>query len=112
MKKIIVILLVAVVGFLAFTYFTSLSEEEKMVKALEKEFDQALSSFLRAQRTIAATGLDTTSDIDDAIVKIKKVKKELSTLKGSLQEDSAKERAEKLEQRIKEFERKNDIEEY
>jgi len=112
MKKIIVILLVAVVGFLAFTYFTSLSEEEKMVKALEKEFDQALSSFLRAGRTIAATGLDTTSDIDDAIVKIKKVKKELSTLKGSLQEDSAKERAEKLEQRIKEFERKNDIEEY
>jgi hypothetical protein len=36
----------------------------------------------------------------------------LSALKGGLQEDSAKERTEKLEKRIKEFERKNDIEEY
>jgi hypothetical protein len=112
MKKVIAFLLVVAVGFLAYTYFTSLSEEEKMVKALEKEFDQAVGSFLRAERTMAGTGMDTTSDIDDAVVKIKKVKKELSTLKGSLQEDSAKERAEKLEKRIKEFERKNDIEEY
>jgi hypothetical protein len=112
MKKIIAFLLVVVVGFLVYTYFTSLSEEEKMVKALEKEFDQAVGDFLRAGRTMAGTGMDTTSDIDDAVVKIKKVKKELSALKGGLQEDSAKERTEKLEKRIKEFERKNDIEEY
>ncbi len=112
MKKIIAFLLVVVVGFLAYTYFTSLSEEEKMVKALEKEFDQAVGNFLRAVRTMAGIGMDTTSDIDDAVVKIKKVKKELSALKGSLQEDSAKARAKKLEERIKEFERKNDIEEY
>ena len=112
MKKIIAFLLVAVIGFLVFTYFTSLSEEEKMVKALEKEFDQAVGNFLHAVRTMAGIGMDTTSDIDDAVVKIKKVKKELNTLKGSLKEDSAKERAEKLEERIKEFERKNDIEQY
>lgn len=112
MRAIIAILLVVAIGFLAYTYFTSLSEEEKMVKALEKEFDQAMGDFLRAIRTMSGTGMDTTSDVDDAVVKIKKVKKELTTLKGSLKEDAAKERAKKLEARIKEFERKNDIEEY
>ena len=112
MKKVIAFLVVVAVGFLAYTYFTSLSEEEKMVKGLEQEFDQAVGSFLRAQRTMAGTGMDTTSDIDDAVVKIKKVKTELSALKSGLLEDSAKERAAKLEERIKEFERKNDIEEY
>jgi hypothetical protein len=112
MKKVIAFLVVIAVGFLAYTYFTSLSEEEKMVKALEQEFDQAVGSFLRAHRTMAGTGMDTTSDIDDAVVKIKKVKKELRALKGSLQENPAAERATKLEERIKEFERKNDIEEY
>jgi hypothetical protein len=112
MRAIIVILLVIVLGFLAYTYLTSLSEEEKEVKALEKEFDQAVGDFLRAIRTMSGTGMDTTSDVDDAVVKIKKVKKELKSLQTRLQEDSAKERAAKLEEKIREFERKNDIEEY
>ena len=112
MKKIIVILLVVVVGFFAYTYFTSLSDEEQKVKALEKEFDLAVGDFLRAIRTMSGTGMDTTSDVDDAVVKIKKVKKELKALKSSLQESSAQERAAKLDAKIKEFERKNDIEEY
>jgi len=112
MRAIIAILLVVVLGFLAYTYFTSLSEEEKMVKALEKEFDLAVGNFLRAGRTMAGTGLDTTSDVDDAVIKIKKVKKELKALKTRLEEDSAQKKAEKLEAKIKDFERKNDIEEY
>jgi uncharacterized membrane protein YukC len=112
MRAIIAILLVVVLGFLAYTYFTSQSEEEKMVKALEKEFDQAVGNFLRAERTMAGTGLDTTSDVDDAVVKIKKVKEELKALQGRLQENSAQERAKKLAGKIEEFERKNEIEEY
>jgi len=112
MRAIIAILLVVIVGFLAYTYFTSLSEEEQKVKSLEKEFNLAVGDFLRAIRTMSDTGLDTTSDVDGAVVKIKKVKKELSALKISLKESSAQERAGKLDAKIKEFERKNDIEEY
>lgn len=112
MRAIIVILLVVILGFLAYTYFTSATEEEKSVKALEKEFDSAVGDFLRAVRTMSGTGLDTTSDVDDAVIKIKKVKKELIALKARLEEDSAQGRAEKLETKIKEFESKNDIEEY
>jgi hypothetical protein len=112
MKKIIAFLLVVVVGFLAYTYFTSLSEEEKMVKALEKEFDQAVGNFLRAGRTMAGTGMDTTSDVDDAVRKIKKSEKELQELVTRLTEEPAKKKAEKLEGKIKEFVKKNDIELY
>jgi hypothetical protein len=112
MRATIAFLLVVVLGFLAYTYFTSVSEEEKRVKALEKEFDTAVGDFLRAVRTMAGTGLDTTSDVDDAVIKIKNVKKELKALKARLEEDSSQERAENLEAKIKEFERKNDIEEY
>jgi hypothetical protein len=112
MRGAIAVLIIIVLGFLAYTYFTSASEEEKSVKALEKEFDVAVGDFLRALRTMSGTGLDTTSDIDDAVVKIKKVKKELKSLKSGLQESSAQELAEKLDAKIREFERKNDIEEY
>jgi hypothetical protein len=112
MRAFIVILLVVIVGFLAYTYFTSATEEEQKVKALEKEFDSAVGDFLRAIRTMSGTGMDTTSDVDDAVVKIKKVKKELMTLKNNLQESGAQERAAKLDAKIKEFERKNDIEQY
>ncbi|MGM0466710.1 MAG: hypothetical protein ACQERH_09805, partial [Acidobacteriota bacterium] len=99
-------------GFFAYSYFTSLSQEEKSVKALDREFDQAVGDFLRAVRTTAGTGLDTTSDVDDAVRKIKKVKSELRALMGTLKEDSAREMGQKLKERIEEFERKNDIEEY
>ncbi len=112
MRAIIAILLVIVVVFLVYTYLTSQSEEEKMVKALEKEFDQAVGDFFRAGRTMAGTGLDTTSDVDDAVNKIKKVKKELDALAGRLEEESARKKAGALKTKIEEFERKNDIEEY
>lgn len=112
MRGVVAVLIIIVLGFLAYTYFTSVSEEEKTVKALEKEFDEAVGNFLRAIRTMSETGMDTTSDVDEAVVKIKNVKKELKALKSSLQESRAQERAEKLDAKIKEFERKNDIEEY
>ena len=112
MRAIIVILLVVVLGFLAYTYLTSLSEEEKTVKTLAQEFDGAVSRFLRAGRTMAGTGLDTTADIDDAVRRIKKVKRELRILMDSLKDDAALKKAEKLAERIEDFERKNDIEEY
>lgn len=113
MRAVIVILILVVIGFLAYTYLLApRSEEEKMVKALEDEFDTAVGNFLRAGRTMAGTGLDTTSDIHDAVKTIKKVERELKDLKNQLTEESAQNKAEKLEVRIKEFVKKNEIEEF
>jgi hypothetical protein len=113
MRAAVIIIILAVLAFLAYTFVLSpQSEEEKMVRALEDEFDTAVGNFLRAGRTMAGTGLDTTSDVDDAVKTIKKVERELKDLKGQLTEQSAQKKAEKLEANIKEFVRKNEIEEY
>jgi uncharacterized protein YicC (UPF0701 family) len=112
MRAIVIILILAVIGFLAYTAFFSLTEEEKMVKALEDEFDDAVGNFLRAGRTMAGTGLDTTSDVDDAVRKIKKTEKELQELIPRLTEEPAKKKAEKLQEKIKVFSQKNDIDFY
>lgn len=112
MRAIIIILILAVAGFLAYTTFFSLTEEEKMVKTLENDFDEAVGNFLRAGRTMAGTGLDTTSDVDDAVRRIKKAERGLRELMTRLTEESAKKRAEKLAAEIREFSQKNDIELY
>jgi pyridoxal biosynthesis lyase PdxS len=112
MRAVVIILILAIVGFLVYTQFFSLTEEEKMVKAVENEFDEAVGNFLRAGRTMAGTGLDTTSDVDDAVRKIRKADKELQELMTRLTEESAKKRAEKLKNKIKTFTTKNDIDLY
>jgi LPS O-antigen subunit length determinant protein (WzzB/FepE family) len=113
MRAVIIIIILAVIAFLAYTFVLSpQSEEEKMVRALEDEFDTAVGNFLRSGRTMAGTGLDTTSDIQDAVRTIKKVERELKDLKNQLTEESAQKKAEKLEEKIKEFVKKNEIEEY
>ena len=112
MRAIIIILIIAIVGFLVYTTFISLTEEEKMVKTLENDFDKAVGIFLRAGRTMAGTGLDATSDVDDAVRKIKKTQKELQDLVSCLTQDPAKKKAEKLEGKIREFSKKNDIDLY
>jgi len=112
MRAIIVILILAIIGFLAYSIFFSLTEEEKMVKGLEDNFDEAVGNFLRAGRTMAGTGLDTTSDVDDAVRMIKKTEEELQELMSRLTEESAKKKAKKLEEKIREFSKKNDIDLY
>jgi len=112
MRAIIFILILAILGFLAYTIFFSLTEEEKMVKALEGDFDKAVGNFLRAGRTMAGTGLDTTSDVDDAVRTIKKTEKDLQELMSRLTEESAKKKANELEDKIREFSKKNDIDLY
>jgi LPS O-antigen subunit length determinant protein (WzzB/FepE family) len=113
MRAVIIIIILAAIAFLAYTFILSpQSEEEKMVRALEDEFDTAVGNFLRAGRTMAGTGLDTTSNVDDAVRAIKKLERELKDLKNQLTEESAQKKAEKLEEKIKEFVKKNEIEEY
>lgn len=113
MRALVIIIILAVIVFLVYTYVLSpQSEEEKMVRTLEDEFDTAVGNFLRAGRTMSGTGLDTTSEVEDAVRRIKKVEKELKELKNRLREESAQEKAEKLEAKIKEFVSKNEIEEF
>ena len=107
MKALIWIVILALLGFAAYYYFFSFTEEEKAVKALEKEFKIAVGNFIRAGRMTATTGMGT--DIEGAIRKVKKARKDLAELKPTLLEEAAIERAEKLEAEIENFYKSNDL---
>ncbi|MFQ6110336.1 MAG: hypothetical protein ACE5L7_12370 [Candidatus Aminicenantales bacterium] len=110
MKALIWILILALIGFAVYTLFLKpLSEEESLIKQLEKEYDTAVGQFVRAARTTAEIGMATVEDADDAIRAVKKVRKKLEELKKRLNEESAIQRARKLEAKIKEFYSKNDL---
>jgi len=110
MKGIIIILILALVGFFAYTYFfPSLSEEEQAVKDLTDRFNQSSRQFVGAGRLSGATGLSTVSDTEAAVERIKKIKQELTKLSRGLTEENAQERAKKLKIRIDEFYQKNEL---
>lgn len=111
MKKLMWILAFAIIGYFLYTHFiTPLSEEAKEVKQLEKRFNKASENYVRAVRTTGEIATVALPSAEDAIRDIKKVKTELDELKKRLKEENAVERADRLEAKIKEFHRKNDLE--
>lgn len=110
MKVLIWIIILVVIGYFAYNQFNQpLSDQEQAVKDLEGRFNTASRAFVGAVRMAGETGLDTTSDAEMAINKIKKIRTELSQLKPTLSEEGAIDRSDKLETRITEFYKKNDL---
>jgi pyridoxal biosynthesis lyase PdxS len=110
MKALIIILILAVVGYFAYTnLYTPMSDEEKAVKNLKAEFDNAVGEIIRAERMAGTTGIAVTFDVNDSVNKIKQVEKDLKKLKPSLKEESSIQMARELEERIKEFYKKSGL---
>ena len=93
---------------------TSTNSKTTSRRRIGRAFAALLVSALLATPGLAQDASEPLAIVRDTLDQVLEIlaKKELSALKDSLQEDSAKERAQKLEEKIKEFERKNDIEEY
>jgi hypothetical protein len=107
MKALIVIAILALAGYLAYTYlYIPLSDEESLVRSMEKRFDEASRAFLNAERRMGATGLDTTDDVEQAMRKIRRLETEVKNLKPTFKEEKSKQRADELEKKIKEFKRR------
>jgi pyridoxal biosynthesis lyase PdxS len=110
MKALIILIILVVIGFIAYTqFFAPLSEEENEVKQLEKRFNSATRLYLGAERIAGGTGLDTTSDVEEAIRSMNRARSELMRLQERLEEEAAIKRAKKLEAKMKEFYEKNEI---
>lgn len=110
MKALVWIIILAIIGYFAYTqFFKPLSEEEQLVKDLDKQFNLATRQFVGAGRISGGTGLDTTSDAEIAVNKIKKIRKELADMRDALTEEKAIARADKLAAKIKDFYEKNDL---
>ena len=110
MKALIIILILAVVGYFAYTnLYTPLSDEEKAVKNLKAEFDNAVGEISRAERMAGTTGIAVTFDVNDSVNKIKQVEKDLKKIKSSLKEEASIQKATELAGRIKEFYKKSGL---
>jgi len=115
MKKFAVVLVVALVGLLAFNYAKtgeltlspsfSKSAEEQAVLDLQDNFAAAQKQFAQAHRSAGLSGIDTSSDVSAAISTVKSTKRELEKLRKTLSEDKAKRLADELADAVKAFER-------
>lgn len=115
MSRIVILIIIAVAGFVAYNYFTTgemtlnpsstLSEEEKEVKSLADRFSEAQRQVRQAERTAAASGVGNLGAVEDEINEIDQIETALVTLKSSLESSSAMEQAERLEREIEEFKR-------
>ncbi|MFA9453379.1 MAG: hypothetical protein ACERK6_05620 [Candidatus Aminicenantaceae bacterium] len=104
MKALIVILILAAAGYLAYTYlYVPMTDEEKIIHDLEKRFDEASRSLLGAERMAGSTGMDTTSDAELAIRRVQRLENELKNLKPTLKDESSKLKAAELEKKIQNF---------
>jgi DNA repair exonuclease SbcCD ATPase subunit len=115
MTRIVMLIIIAVAGFVAYNYFTTgemtlnppstLSEEEQEVKSLADRFSEAQRQVRLAERSAAASGVGNIGAVEDAINEIDQVESALAALKSSLESSSAREQAERLEREIEEFKR-------
>lgn len=92
-------------GYFAYKYFVNkpVSQEEREIARLEKDFNSALDKYGRANRMLAAGSLDVTSDIEDVIGTVEKLEKELATLKEKLTEASSLRKVNELEAKMETF---------
>ncbi len=110
MRGIIVIAVLVLGGYLAYThFFAPLSEEEQMVKNLEVQFHQSSRAIVGSSRLSSGTGMDMMSGVENAVETIKEVRLKLKALQPELSEEDAIARAEELEADIETFVQKNDI---
>jgi hypothetical protein len=116
MKKLVGVVAIAAVALVGFNYATtgeltlvpsfSKSEEERAVQELQDRFAAAKKQFDQAYRTAAVAGIDTTSDADAALGSIKRIKRDLASLRKKLSEDRAKRKADLLARAVREFDSK------
>jgi len=115
MKKFALVIVVGIVGLVAFNYAMtgeltltpsfSKSEEENAVRDLQQDFATAQKRYAQAYRAAGLSGIDTTADAEAAINSVKRIKRELKSLRKTLSEDRAKRIAGELEIAVRAFEK-------
>ncbi|MGB3863941.1 MAG: hypothetical protein WA915_17845 [Candidatus Aminicenantaceae bacterium] len=110
MKALIWILVLGAIGYFGYTKFVKpLTVEEKEVQMIEDKYDAGVEEFLQAVRKAGGLGMDTISDADDAIRKIRVTKEALLNLKRRLKDATAIEKANALEAKMRQFYGQNDL---
>ncbi len=110
MRALIWILILGAIGYFGYTnYLKPLTGEEQEVKMVEKKFDAAVEEYLQAVRKAGGLGMDTVSDAEAAIRKVRATKDALLNLKRRLKSEAAIQKAKALEAEMRNFYSKNDL---
>lgn len=118
MKRLVVVIMIAVAGLVAYNYFTTgelklipspaLTEEEVQVRHLEDRFLEAQRKFLEGSRGASIGGIDTPADVTGAMREVEQIEARVRALKARLRSAPAKARADQLLGRIETFRKAHD----
>jgi len=110
MKKVIIVIICFAVGLIAFNYFVKMkgassagSPEEKELVRLTDDFNSARKRFKESSGAAALGGTDMSDEIDKAFSEIARIESALNSLKWRLTTESAKMKAERLQNNIDVF---------
>jgi hypothetical protein len=111
MKKAVLVLALVAIGYFAYTkFYRPVSDEERQVQAFEERFETARNRFMSAARARAMPGEAAIADPEAAVRRLKTVRADFDRFYGTLTDEAAVARADKLAAAIEEFFEKNDIE--
>jgi len=108
MKKGIVVIVVVVLAILAYNYISrgggaNISPDEEKLAQLTDDFSRVRAELRQANSGAAYGDADISNEINDAYREIDRIESSLKRLKGRLTSESAKAKAEKLQQDIEAF---------
>ncbi len=110
MKALAWILVLGAIGYFGYTNFVKpLTAEENEVQMIENKYDGAVEEYMQAVRKAGGLGMDTISDVEDAIRKIRGTKAAILNLKRRLKDEAAIQKAKALEAKMRQFYGKNDL---
>ena len=106
MKRLLLLVLVVAGGIVGYSYFLNAppaSSDERVLADLEHQFDSANQSMMQASRATGVSGIDSTADVEAARLRVRRLEGELQELKPRLVSDASRQRADRLEEKIRAF---------
>jgi tRNA G37 N-methylase TrmD len=109
-KYLVWIVILGLVGFLAYSYYwKAASKETTQVRDLEREFARDVDRYITSMRQAGEPGIVILADPETAIKKVQETRNRVTALLPKLTEKKAIARAQQLEERIRQFCRANQI---
>jgi hypothetical protein len=106
MRTLMFVIVIAVVGFLAYNFLTtgqlslsgpgSLDEERQAVQDLRDEFQAAQGQYQQAGRAVAVSGIDATGDVEDFLADLDRIEADARKLRSKLGSEPARRDLERL----------------
>jgi len=104
-KKILGLAVIIVIGYFGYNHFFNkpLSPGERDFRRIEDAYDSAQSRYGRSNRMLAVSGMDVTSDIQDVVITVENLEKELADLKDRVADDKLLRKVADLHSKMEKF---------